>query len=96
MRTRVPIGLTKEEIRRVVLGKLKVVYHDWHARETPFLEPEVEPGHRREDQRAFAVALVAALLGGLSEAIEHNNQAIAANLQRRLRPATPRSPRRKK
>jgi hypothetical protein len=96
MGKRVPFGLTKEEIRRVVLGKLKVVYHDWHARETPFLERDVKPGHRREDQRAFAVALVAALLGGLSEAIERNNQAIAAVLQRRRRPATPRSSRRKK
>jgi hypothetical protein len=96
MRKREPIGLTKEEIRRVVLSKLKVVYRDWHLRKTPFVEPRVEPGHRREDPRAFAIALVAALLGGLSEAIERNNQALAAILQRRLPRAAPRSPRRKK
>jgi hypothetical protein len=74
------IGLHKEEIRRIVLSNLQVVYHDWGIAEKPFWNTETEPGERRDDPRAFVIALVAALLGGISDAIERNNQAIAAAL----------------
>jgi hypothetical protein len=42
-------------------------------------------GRRREDAQAFETALVAALLGGLSEAIEKNNQALFTALGRKDR-----------
>ena len=82
------IGLSKEEVRRIVIDKLKVVYHDWHLAETPFADFLAEAGERREDARAFVSALVAALLGGISDAIEKNNEAVAAALARprRARP----------
>src|ERR1700681_4807255 len=38
--------------------------------------PRPECGRRREDAQSFETALVAALLGSLSEAIENNNQAL--------------------
>jgi hypothetical protein len=83
-------GLSKEEIRRIVLDKLRVVYHDWHFSEVPFADFLSDAGERREDPRAFVIALVAALLGGISDAIERNNEAIAAALARRRR-ARPRA-----
>jgi hypothetical protein len=69
------IGLSKAEIRRIVLRKLGVVYANWGSGTTG---AGTRPGRRREDPRAFVVALVAALLGGLSEAMERNNRALAA------------------
>jgi len=82
------IGLSKEDVRRIVIDKLKVVYHDWHLAETPFADFLAEAGERRDDARAFVIALVAALLGGISDAIEKNNEAVAAALARprRARP----------
>ena len=77
------IGLHKDAIRRIALEKLEVVYRDWNLREPPFSDFATEPGERRDDARAFVIALVAALLGGLSDAIEQNNQAIADALARR-------------
>jgi hypothetical protein len=82
------LGLSKEEIRRIALGKLRVVYREWGI-ETPFARAESSLRTRRDDPRAFVVALVAALLGGLSEAIERNTRALAAELRgaRRAPPA---------
>jgi hypothetical protein len=74
------IGLSKGEIRRLVLRKLQVVYRDWGVEQTPFARAEGGARARREDPRAFVVALVAALLGGLSEAIERNSRALVAAL----------------
>lgn len=79
------LGLNKEEVRRIVLDKLRVVYQDWHFAEVPFADFLSQPGDRREDPRAFVIALVAALLGGISDAIERNNEAVAAGLARRRR-----------
>ena len=83
-------GLSMEDVRRIVLDKLRVVYHDWHFTEVPFADFLSDAGERREDPRAFVIALVAALLGGISDAIERNNEAIAAALARRRR-ARPRA-----
>jgi hypothetical protein len=83
-------GLSKEEVRRIVIDKLRVVYHDWHFTEVPFADFLSDAGERREDPRAFVIALLAALLGGISDAIERNNEAIAAALARRRR-ARPRA-----
>jgi hypothetical protein len=82
------VGLSKEEVRRIVIDKLRVVYRDWHFAEVPFADFLSEAGERREDPRAFVIALVAALLGGISDAIEQNNEAVAAALvrHRRARP----------
>jgi hypothetical protein len=77
------IGLHKDAIRRIALEKLEVVYRDWHFNEPPFADFATEAGERRDDARAFLIALVAALLGGLSDAIEQNNKAIAEALARR-------------
>ena len=79
------IGLPKDKIRRIALAKLAVAYRDWGFDEAPFADFATEPGERREDARAFIIALVAALLGGLSDAIEHNNAAITAAPARRRR-----------
>lgn len=68
------MGLSKEEIRRMVLDKLRVVYRDWNCHELPFSDLLDAPGARRDDPRAFVIALIAALLGGISEAMERNNQ----------------------
>jgi len=51
----------------------------------PFADFLSGAGERREDPRAFVIALVAALLGGISDAIERNNQLVAAELGRRRR-----------
>jgi hypothetical protein len=79
------VGLGKEQIRRITLNKLRVVYREWGIGGTPFARTGIStsPGGRRDDPRAFVVALVAALLGGLSEAIERNNRGLAAALTRR-------------
>jgi hypothetical protein len=71
------IGLSKGEIRRLVLRKLQVVYRDWGVKQSPFARAEGGARARREDPRA---SLVAALLGGLSEAIERNSRALVAAL----------------
>jgi len=75
MRRAGSLGLTKEQIRRVVLAKLKVVYRDWNFKDNPFSNRR-RSGNRQKDSGAFAAALIAGLLGGLSEAIELNNQAL--------------------
>src|SRR5437899_509323 len=49
-------GLSKEEIRRIVLDKLRVVYHDWHVSEVPFVDFQWDAGERREDPSAFVIA----------------------------------------
>ena len=77
------IGLHKDAIRCIALEKLEVVYRDWNFNEPPFADFATEAGERRDDGRAFIIALVAALLGGLSDAIEQNNKVIAEALARR-------------
>jgi hypothetical protein len=81
MRTKVGIGLTKEQIRRLVLAKLKVIYRDWHFKDNPFSNRK-RSGNRQNDPGAFDAALIAGLLGGLSEAIEKNNRALFTALGR--------------
>jgi hypothetical protein len=78
-------GLHKDAIRRIVLAKLAVVYRDWGFDQSPFADFATIPGERRDDARAFIIALVAALLGGLADAIDQNNEAIGAVLVRRHR-----------
>src|SRR5437667_5131552 len=77
------VGLRKEQIRRIVLSKLKIVYRDWRFNKGPFWHREPKAGHRRSDPRSFETALLAVLLGGLSEAIEKNNHALSTALGRR-------------
>lgn len=77
------IGLTKEQVRRIVLSKLKIVYRDWAFAQGPFWHREPKAGQRRIDARSFETALLAALLGGLSEAIEKNNQVLFTALGRK-------------
>ena len=77
------VGLTKEEIRRIVLSKLRIVYRDWRFTKGPFWHRAPKAGQRRMDARSFESALVAALLGGLSEAIEKNNQELFTALGRK-------------
>jgi hypothetical protein len=79
------VGLTKEQVRRIVLAKLKIVYRDWRLTNDPFGRRDPKAGRRREDARSFETALVAALLGGLSEAIEKNNHAFFTSLGRKDR-----------
>jgi hypothetical protein len=83
MASRGRIGLTKEQVRRIVLSKLRIVYRDWRFTNSPFWHRVHKAGERRDDARSFDIALVAALLGGLSEAIEKNNQALYTALGRR-------------
>lgn len=82
MLMKVGIGLTKEQIRRIVLTKLKIVYRDWRFKDNPFSNRR-RSGNRQNDARAFETALVAGLLGGLSEAIEKNNRALLPALGRK-------------
>ena len=84
MRMKAGIGLTKEQIRRIVLTKLKIVYRDWRFKDNPFSNRR-RSGNRQNDARAFETALVAGLLGGLSEAIEKNNHALFTALGRKDR-----------
>ena len=64
--------LTKEEIRRIVLSKLRIVYRGWHFKNGPFWHRDRRPGSGGM-ARSFETALLAGLLGSLSEAIEKNN-----------------------
>jgi hypothetical protein len=82
------IGLSKEEIRRMVLDKLRVVYRNWNCHDLPFCDLFGAPGERRDDPRAFVIALVAALLGGISEAMEQNNQMLRGARPELRRPAS--------
>ncbi|HEV8439411.1 MAG TPA: hypothetical protein VGT40_15070 [Methylomirabilota bacterium] len=94
-----PVGLSKEEIRRIVLEKLAVVYREWNFGRAPFGRRDVTPGKRRRQEHTFETALVAALLGGVSEAIEKNNQALMKALrsnERKIRPARTDRPRRRR
>jgi len=77
-------GLTKDEIRQIVLDKLRVVYDDWNIPGRPFEDIMTAPGERREDARAFVIALVAGLVGGVAEAIHRNNARIARSRHRPL------------
>jgi uncharacterized protein YrrD len=79
-------GLTKDEIRRIMLDKLGVVYEDWHIPGRPFEDIMTAPGERREDARAFVIALVAALVGGVAEAIDRNNARITRPRRRAAAP----------
>src|SRR5262249_2895184 len=79
-------GLGKDEIRHIVLEKLRVVYDDWGLEGRPFEDFMTAAGERREDARAFVIALVAALVGGFAEAIDRNN-ALVARASRRRKPA---------
>jgi hypothetical protein len=81
-RRKAAIGLSKESVRRIVLDKLRVVYRDWDLQGEPFEDMLSEPGARRDDPRAFVIALVAGLLGAVSEVIERNNKALAAGWRR--------------
>jgi hypothetical protein len=76
------IGLGKEDIRRIVLERLRVVYDEWGVNGAPFGDVVPNAGERREDPRAFVIALVAGVVGGLSEAIERNNEALVETLSR--------------
>jgi hypothetical protein len=51
------IGLTKEQVRRIVLSKLKIVYRDWAFAQGPFWHREPKAGQRRIDPRSFETAL---------------------------------------
>ena len=84
MLVKVGIDLTKEQVRRIVLGKLKIVYRDWRFKDNPFSNRR-RSGNRGHDGQAFETALVAGLLGGLSEAIEKNNHALLTALGRKDR-----------
>ncbi len=78
------VGLTKEEVRRIVLSKLKIVYRDWRFdKRSPFWHRGPSAGKRRSDARSFDTALLAAVLGSLSEAIEKNNHALFTALGRK-------------
>jgi hypothetical protein len=61
------------------------VYRDWHLTNDPFGRRDPNARRRREDAQSFETALVAALLGGLSEAIEKNNQVLFTALGRKDR-----------
>jgi hypothetical protein len=71
------VGLSKDEIRQIVLRKLQVVYDDWGLHGRPFEDFMAAAGERREDARAFVIALVAALVGGFAEAMARNNALVA-------------------
>jgi hypothetical protein len=77
------VGLTKEQVRRIVLSKLRIVYRDWRSEKEPFWHRAPKAGQRRSDARSFDTALLAALLKGLSEAIEKNNHALFTALGRK-------------
>lgn len=83
-------GLRKDEIRHIVLDKLQVVYDDWGLAARPFGDFMTVAGERREDARAFVIALVAALVGGFAEAMDRNNALIAPRPHRRSRRRDPR------
>src|SRR5260370_41760012 len=77
------VGLTKEQVRRIVLAKLRIVYRDWRLTNPPFGPRDPNAGRRREDAQSFETVLVAALLGDLSEAIEKKNHALFTALGRK-------------
>ena len=41
------IGLTKEQVRRIALSKMKIVYRDWDVAKGPFWHREPKAGQRR-------------------------------------------------
>jgi len=69
-----------------VLDKLQVVYDDWGLAAHPFQDFMTAAGERREDARAFVIALVAALVGGFAEAMDRNNALVAPAPRPRRRP----------
>jgi len=70
-------------VQDIAQGVAEQVDRDWNLPAPPFADVATEAGERREDARTFIIALVAALVGGLSDAIEQNNDAIAGALVRR-------------
>ena len=66
-----------------MLDRLRTVYAEWGVNSGPFDDIVPRAGERREDPRAFVIALVAGVVGGLSEAIERNNAALMEALERR-------------
>jgi hypothetical protein len=89
-KARTAAGLSKDEIRRIVLDKLRVVYDDWGFDARPFEDFMTAAGERRDDARAFVIALVAAVVGGMSEAIDRNNRCLLEGRRRRPPRAFPR------
>ena len=77
------VGLSKEEVRRIVLDRLRTVYDEWGVDGGPFNDIVSSAGERRDDPRAFVIALVAGVVGGLYEAMERNNAALVEAWQRR-------------
>jgi Fe-Mn family superoxide dismutase len=53
MSPRSRVGLTKEQVRRIVLSKLRIVYRDWHSEQGPFWHRVPKAGQRRTDARSF-------------------------------------------
>jgi hypothetical protein len=82
-RSHVTAGLSKEDVRRIVLDRLRTVYQEWGVDSGPFDDMVPSAGERREDPRAFVIALLAGVVGGLSEAMERNNAALLEAWQRR-------------
>src|SRR5258708_39418933 len=79
------VGLTQEQVRRIVLARLRIVYRDWRLTNRPFGRRDPNAGRRREDAPSLETALVAALLGGLPAAIAKNNHARFTPLARQDR-----------
>jgi hypothetical protein len=83
VRGQMDAGLSKTEIRRIVIDRLRTVYAEWGIDSAPFDDLVPTAGERREDPRAFVIALVAAVVGGMSDAIERNNAALLEAWQQR-------------
>jgi len=47
------VGLTKEQLRRIILAKLRIVYRDWRLPNRPFGRRDPNAGRRREDAQTF-------------------------------------------
>src|ERR1700730_15366334 len=56
------VVLSKEQVRRIVLAKLRIVYRDWRLTNRPFGRRDPNAGRRREDAQSFETALVAAVV----------------------------------
>ena len=82
------LGLSKRQIRRIMLDKLRVVYDEWGL-DRPPVEAVTTPGDdSRDDRRGLLGAVTAALVDGCVDAVDRNN----ATLRRALRrPLTDRS-----
>jgi hypothetical protein len=76
-------GLSKEEIRKMVLKRVKVVYKDFGYDLPPYDSPLKHGSPKKGDIIAFVTALVAAVEGSLSDAIERNNIKLVEGLKHR-------------